>query len=91
MYGVIKFLWSIPAYHQNLVAIGDEVLLYLLIICHYYYQVDMVQSSVVTPLFLRFMNMMINDATLQLDEGLQVNNNQIQAQIIFCYFNRICL
>lgn len=27
-----------------------------------------------TPLFLRFINMIINDATVQLDEGLEVTN-----------------
>ena len=26
-----------------------------------------------TPVFLKFINMMVNDATLQLDEGLQVS------------------
>ena len=28
-----------------------------------------------TPIFLKFINMMINDATVQLDEGLEVRMN----------------
>lgn len=41
-----------------------------------------------TPLFLRFINMIINDATVQLDEGLEVANLQkvIDIIIIIVYF-----
>ncbi len=35
-----------------------------------------------TPLFLRFINMMINDATVQLDEGLDVSRAHCLACIL---------
>lgn len=37
-----------------------------------------------TPLFLRFINMIINDATVQLDEGLEVAN--LLKAIEYCVF-----
>ncbi|XP_011405143.2 PREDICTED: ubiquitin conjugation factor E4 A-like [Amphimedon queenslandica] len=57
MYRILSFLWNIPCYRQSLKELSDEV--------------DTVQISSQVPLFLRFMNMIINDATIQLDEGLQ--------------------
>ena len=73
MYAIIKFLWSIPVYQMSLVALSDEVcnmlMFYTLL---FIFQAQLIQTNSNTPLFLRFMNMIINDATLQLDEGLQV-------------------
>jgi ubiquitin conjugation factor E4 A len=57
IYDIIKFLWEIPSYQQNLITLSKEV--------------EKLSSSAETPLFLRFVNMMLNDATLQLDEGLK--------------------
>lgn len=42
---------------------------------------ETVQIGSMAPLFLRFINMLISDATLQLDEGLQVQMNMSIAYV----------
>lgn len=57
MYEILEFLWTLPSYQASIDNLSEEVLAY---------------SGVTrtTPVFLRFMNMIINDAIVQLDEGL---------------------
>lgn len=57
MYQILEFLWKLPSYRPSILTLSQQA----------------VQSAVFleTPIFLRFINMMINDATVQLDEGLE--------------------
>lgn len=57
MYDILEFLWSLPAYKPSIIKLSQ--------------QAESGQMSSITPVFLRFINMMINDAIVQLDEGLQ--------------------
>lgn len=57
MYDVLDFLWTIPSYRPSIDKLCQEVV-------HSNELLD-------TPIFLRFLNMIINDATVQLDEGLE--------------------
>ena len=45
------------------------IIIMIIIVC---LKAEPIQTSHQIPLFLRFLNMIVNDATLQLDEGLQV-------------------
>jgi len=56
MYEVLEFLWRLPSYKPSIETLCQQVL--------------ESHEQLATPVFLRFTNMMINDATVQLDEGL---------------------
>ena len=62
MYEVLKFLWGLPSYQSSIKALGHEAVRY-----------EGTQQEI--PILLRFINMIINDATVQLDEGLEVWGN----------------
>ena len=59
MYEVLRFVWELPSYQASVDTLTREAVQY-----------DGTQQEI--PIFLRFINMIINDATLQLDEGLEV-------------------
>lgn len=59
MYEVLKFVWVLPSYRASVDTLSQEAIGY-----------D--GSGQEIPTLLRFINMIINDATLQLDEGLEV-------------------
>eukprot|EP00731_Ephydatia_muelleri_P020239 Em0012g1064a len=57
MYDILEYLWNIPTYRPSIELLSEQA-------------VKGYEGSEI-PLFLRFINMMLNDATVQLDEGLQ--------------------
>ena len=59
MYEVLKFVWVLPSYHASVECLSREAVQY-----------DGSEQEI--PTLLRFINMLINDATVQLDEGLEV-------------------
>jgi ubiquitin conjugation factor E4 A len=58
MYKILKFVWKLPTYQTSIDVLTTEA-------------VDYDGSKQEIPIFLRFINMIINDATVQLDEGLE--------------------
>jgi hypothetical protein len=58
MYEVLKFVWVLPSYHASVECLSREAVQY-----------DGSEQEI--PTLLRFINMLINDATVQLDEGLE--------------------
>lgn len=59
MYNILKFVWELPTYQTSIKVLTAEAINY-----------DGSEQEI--PILLRFINMMINDATVQLDEGLEV-------------------
>ena len=59
MYNILKFVWVLPTYQASVADLVQEAM-------------DYDGSEQEIPSLLQFINMIINDATLQLDEGLEV-------------------
>ena len=59
MYNILKFVWKLPTYQTSINVLITEA-------------VEYNGSKQEIPIFLRFINMIVNDATVQLDEGLEV-------------------
>ncbi|CAB3984152.1 Ubiquitin conjugation factor E4 A [Paramuricea clavata] len=68
MYSVLEYIWSLPQYKTSIVEFSKEA--------------DDVDNSSDPPVFLRFINLLVNDATFLLDEALSylstVKNLQIE-------------
>ncbi|CAI8017104.1 Ubiquitin conjugation factor E4 A [Geodia barretti] len=58
MYNILKFVWKLPTYQTSINVLITEA-------------VEYNGSKQEIPIFLRFINMIVNDATVQLDEGLE--------------------
>ena len=63
MYEVLKFVWVLPSYRASVELLSRQAVEY-----------DGREQEM--PILLRFINMIINDATVQLDEGLEVWGNE---------------
>ena len=61
MYKVLQYVWDLPSYQPSVELLTSEAVQY-----------DGKEQEI--PPLLRFINMIINDATIQLDEGLEVWN-----------------
>lgn len=59
MYKVLQYVWDLPSYRPSVDLLTSEAVQY-----------DCKEQEI--PPLLRFINMIINDATIQLDEGLEV-------------------
>ena len=64
MYEVLKFVWVLPSYRASVELLSRRAVEY-----------DGREQEM--PILLRFINMIINDATVQLDEGLEVWGNEV--------------
>ncbi|KAK7018070.1 Ubiquitin conjugation factor E4 A [Halocaridina rubra] len=67
MYEVIKYLWESPKHKKNFSVLANEALASM--------------ESAKPPLFLRFVNLLINDAIFLLDEGLSYMSQLRESQI----------
>ncbi|XP_059163958.1 ubiquitin conjugation factor E4 A-like [Physella acuta] len=68
MYNILKYLWNIPKHRQKLKSLADDA------------EKNIMCSE--PPLFLRFINLLVNDATYLLDEALicmgQIKEKQME-------------
>ena len=71
MYAVLRFVWELPAYGASVEVLTREAVEY-----------DGSEQEI--PSLLRFINMIINDATVQLDEGLEVWESEYGTRVYGC-------
>lgn len=67
MYEVIKYLWDLPKHRKRFTELAEESLANM--------------ESAKPPLFLRFVNLLINDAIFLLDEGLSYMSQLRETQL----------